>query len=269
MRLVPLPRRHRALWIVAAVLGIAAWGSWLASSGRTFDYGSGATSLAPAATPVPTSTPVTVMPDVAVVASVPLTGMTDPAAEPYPQSSAVSAPGLVVVADRPTGRAGGAGASVVVAAPRSDLAGMTDPLVFAGAVAVVVLSYAPGEHPEARADAVLAVAALPPIGSPQELAADLDRLTPTPALVSSDATVEFAPDSVVPSAWAASRMDQLRLPLGSFAIDVTGTQIVTVPGHDPVSISVTIGVTGACPPALTQCEIDRIFPRTIAQELGS
>lgn len=146
---------------------------------------------------------------------------------------------------------------------------MTDPLVFAGAVADVVLSYAPGEDPEARADAVLAVAALPPIGSPQELAADLDRLAPTPALGSSGATVEFAPDSVTPSAWAASRMDQLRLPLGSFAIDVTGTQIVTVPGHDPVSISVTIGITGACPPALPQCEIDRIFPRTIAQELGS
>jgi hypothetical protein len=266
MRLIPLPRRHRVIWIVAAVLGVSAWGSWMASSGRTFDYGSGATSLAPAATPIPTSTPVTAMPDAAVVASVPLTGMTDPAAGLHPQSSA---PRLVVVADRPTGRAGDAGASVVVAAPRPDLASVEEPLVFAGAVADVVLSYAPGEGPDARADAVLAVAALPPIGSPQELAADLDRLAATPALVSSGATVEFAPDSVAPSAWAASRMEQLRLPLGSFAIDVTGTQIVTVPGHDPVSISVTIGITGACPPALTQCEIDRIFPRTIAQELGS
>lgn len=262
MRLIPLPRRHRALWIVAAVLGISAWGSWLASSGRTFDYGSGATSLAPAATPTPGAS----TPDVAVVASMPSTGMTDLAAEPYPHTSA---PGLVVIADRPTAGAGDDEGSVVVAAPRSDLAGVTDPLVFAGAIADVVLSYAPGEDPEARADAVLAVAALPPIGSPQELAADLDRLAPAPALVSSGATVEFVPDSVAPSAWAASRMDQLRLPLGSFAIDVTGTQIVTVPGHDPVSISVTIGITGACPPALTQCEIDRIFPRTIVQELGS
>lgn len=265
MRLIPLPRRHRALWLIAAVLGVSAWGSWLASTGRTFDYGSGATSLAPAAI----STPAASTPDAAIVASVPSAGMTDPAAGPYPQLSAASAPGLVVIADRPTGRPGDAGASLVVAAPRSDLAGVTDPLVFAGAVADVVLSYGPGEKVVSRADAVLAVAALPPIGSPQELAADLDRLAPAPALVSSGVTVEFAPDSVTPSAWAASRMDQLRLPLGSFAIDVTGSQVVTVPAHDPVSVMVTIGVTGACPPTLTQCEIDRIFPRTIAQELGS
>ncbi|MBN9608875.1 MAG: hypothetical protein J0I11_06095 [Actinobacteria bacterium] len=261
MRIIPFPRRHRALWIAAAVLGVSAWGTWLASSGRTFDYGSGATSLAPAATPTPGAS----TPDVAVVASMPSTGMTDLAAEPYPHTSA---PGLVVIADRPTAGVGDDEGSVVVAAPRSDLAGVTDPLAFAGAVADVVLSFGPEEDP-ARADVVLAVAALPPIGAPQELAADLDRLAPAPALVSSGATVEFAPDLVAPSAWAAPRMDQLRLPLGSFAIDVTGTQIVTVPGHDPVSISVTIGVTGACPPALPQCEIDRIFPRTVAQELGS
>lgn len=265
MRLIPLPRRHRALWVIAAVLGVSAWGSWLASSGRTFDYGSGATSLAPAATP----TPATAMPDAAVVASMPSTGMTDPAAGPRPQSSAASAAGLLVVADRPTSRAGDTGASAVVIAPRSDLAGVTDPLAFARAVANAVLSYGPGEKAVSRADAVLAVAALPPIGSPQELAADLDRLAPAPALASSGATVEFAPDSVAPSAWAASRMDQLRLPLGSFAIDVTGSQRVAVPGHDRVSVPVTIGITGACPPALSQCEIDRIFPRTVAQELGS
>lgn len=265
MRLIPLPRRHRALWIVAAVLGVSAWGSWLASSGRTTDYGGGATSLAPAAISKPAASP----PDVAVVAGVPSAGMTDPGAGPHPQSSTASAPTLVVIADRTTAGAGDDGGSVVVAPSRSALVGMTDSLAFAGAVANAVLSYGPGEDSDARADVVLAVAALPPIGSPQELAADLDRLAPAPALVSSGATVEFAPDSVAPSAWASSRMDQLRLPLGSFAIDVTGTQIVTAPGHDRVSVPVTIGITGACPPALTQCEIDRIFPRTIAQELGS
>jgi hypothetical protein len=30
---------------------------------------------------------------------------------------------------------------------------------------------------------------------------------------------------------------------------------------------VTVGITGTCPPALTQCEIDRIFLRTVQQAL--
>lgn len=115
----------------------------------------------------------------------------------------------------------------------------------------------------------MAVAALPPIGSPAELAADLRRFDPDPVTRFGGGKVTFFADSVEPSPWAAARLDRLGLPAGSFAIDLTGSQLLTLPGHQPVSVSVTVGITGACPPALTQCEIDRIFPRTVAQELGS
>lgn len=146
---------------------------------------------------------------------------------------------------------------------------MTDPLAFARAVARTVLTYAPGTDLAARTNAVMAVAAFPPIGSPTELAADLSGFDPDPQARYGGGTETFVADSISPSPWAAARLDQLGLPAGSFAIDVMGSQLLTLPGHQPVSVSVTLGITGACPPALTQCEVDRIFPRAVAQELGS
>jgi hypothetical protein len=263
MRIVPFPRRHRALWIIAAVVGFAAWGSWLASTGRATDYGSGFAHVPFAATAAASVSPA---PSVPRLVEPP---MTSPAAVPQPAAAPASAE-----AARPGAPAGPStrepsGTAVAGGPVSAGLAGMTDPPAFARAVTDTVLAYPAGQDRTARVDAVMAVAALPPIGSPQELAADLGRLAPAPALTASGATVSFSPDAVIPSAWAASRIEQLRLPPGSFAIDVTGSQVVTVPGHDPVTVPVTIGITGACPPALVQCEIDRIFPRTVAEELGS
>ncbi len=263
MRIFPFPRRHRALWIIAAVLGVSAWGSWLAATGRTIDYGTGFAHF-------PASSVAAPAPDASRVSPAPTTGMTAPAAVLASRAATSAEPELLVI-DPPSRNAGAADPPGIVAGPVSTqptLAGMTDPLVFTRALADLVLSYGAGEEPSARADAVLAVAALPPLGSPSELAADLQRFAPAPTLVASGATVMFTPDSVAVSEWAAARIAQLRLPAGSFAIDVTGNQIVTVPGHAPVSAAVTFGVTGACPPALSQCEVDRIFPRTIGQEFG-
>lgn len=266
MRLIPLPRRHRLLWLIAAVLAVSAWGSWLVSTGRATDYGSGfahvpfSTSAA-----VPVSLPPGV-PDVAELL------MTSPSAGPHPTTAAVKVAGSVSdPAAAPTTsakRTEGAASGVAVSSP-DDLAGMTDPFAFARAVADTVLTFSPGVDLGARADSVMAVAALPPIGSPAELAADLRRFDPDPVTRYGGGKVTFVADSVEPSPWAAARLDRLGLPAGSFAIDVTGSQLLTLHGHQPESVAVTVGITGACPPALTQCEIDRIFPRTVAQELGS
>lgn len=146
---------------------------------------------------------------------------------------------------------------------------MADPLGFAREVADVLLTFSSGRDLGARTDAVMAVAALPPIGSPSELAADLSGFDPDPVVRYDGGTTTFVSDLITPSPWAAARLGRLGLPAGSFAIDVTGSQLVTYPGHQPVSVAVTVGITGACPPALTQCEIDRIFPRSVAAELAS
>jgi hypothetical protein len=142
---------------------------------------------------------------------------------------------------------------------------MTSPAAFARSIAQVLLAYGPDVDFEARRDVVMAVAALPPLGSPDELSSDLFAFTPNP--VGDGGAVTFAPDSVALSLSATARITRLGLPAGSFAIDVAGSQTITMPGQRPVLVSVTMGITGACPPALTQCEIDRIFPRTIRQEL--
>lgn len=264
MRLLPLPRRHRLLWLIAAVLAVSAWGSWLASTGRATDYGDGFAHVpfSPSASVPAARAPG--VPDVAqrLVTSAP--------ASPNPTTAAVSARSTVAPSVRSPSASeamSGAAAPGVAASLPADLAGMTDPLVFARAVAHTVLTFSPGMDLGARTTAVMAVAALPPIGSPSELAADLSGFDPDPVARQGGGTVTFAPDSISPSPWAASRLDQLGLPAGSFAIDVTGNQLVSLPGHQPVSVAVIVGITGACPPALTQCEIDRIFPRTIRQEL--
>lgn len=263
MRIVPFPRRHRALWIIAAVLGISAWGSWLASTGRATDYGSGFAHVPFATT---AAAPVPPAPSVSGLVEPP---MTSPFAAPRPAAAAATAEAAGPDAADESATSIATATVAAGGSQSAGLAGKRDPLVFARAVADAVLAYPAGQDHTARVDRVMAVSALPPIGSPQELAADLDRLAPAPALTASGAAVSFSPNAVTPSVWAASRIEQLRMPAGSFAIDVTGSQVVTVPGHDPVTVPVTIGITGACPPALVQCEIDRIFPRTVAEELGS
>lgn len=261
MRIIPLPRRHRLLWLVVVVLAFSAWGSWLAATGRATDYGASTWlrgSSAPTATPPFAGADATQVsagsagsPEMTTSAPPPAPGMTASPSIPGTRMTTYSSE----LRPEP-------------AAPAA-LSGFTDPIAFAGVVAVLVLSYDPATDLTARTDRVMAVAALPPIGSPAELAADLHRLTQDPVLSYGDATVTFAPDSIQPSQWATARLDELKLPAGSFAIDVTGSQLIALPGQRPVSVSVTVGITGACPPALNQCEIDRIFPRTVAQQLGS
>ncbi len=264
MRLIPFPRRHRALWLIAAVLGVSAWGSWLVATGRSPDYTSGYTVFPATQAAAPVSRPSS-LPDVADLLATPSAAAPDPTAT---AAAGVSTAGRSPARPVASKSAGVAESSVPVSAS-ANLTGMTDPLAFARAVAVMLLTYSPETDLDARAGVVMAVAALPPTGSPTELQADLTRFSPDPVLSYGGATVTFAADAVAPSPWAATRLAELRLPAGSFAIDVTGNQLLTLPGHQPVSVSVTVGITGACPPALVQCEIDRIFPRTVAQELGS
>jgi hypothetical protein len=266
MRLVPLPRRHRVLWLIAAVLAFSAWGSWLAATGRTPDYADGFAHV-PLSTSV--AAPVSRTPGVPDVAEL---LMTSSPAVPRPTAVAArvhsTAAGSPAAPATSAARPGGSAAGVAVSPP-ADLAAMTDPLAFARAVTRTVLTFSQRVDLAARTAAVMAVAALPPIGSPSELAADLTSFDPDPVTRYGGGTITFIPDAITPSPWAAARLDRLGLPAGSFAIDVTGNQLVTYFGHQPVSVAVTVGITGACPPALTQCEIDRIFPRTVAQELGS
>lgn len=139
--------------------------------------------------------------------------------------------------------------------------------MFARRVASVLLSYDTGTDFAARTASVMAVAALPPLGNPAELKSDLTRYTPDPAAVGDGVSVRFAVDRVSVSAWAATRITRLHLPDGSFGIDVVGRQVITQPGTAAVTVSVTLGMTGACPPALAQCELDRVFPQTVRQEL--
>jgi hypothetical protein len=244
MRLLPLPRRHRILWLIAAVLAVSAWGYWLAATGRTPDYGDGkwglgARQLSSSRAPV-----------VATVAEPPMTALAV-------GGDSRSAAGLSISPDA---------LGPAVSSP-AGLAGMTDPVAFARSIAQLLLANGPDTDFADRSDTVMAVAALPPLGSPSELTSDLAALTPKPTAAPAGRTVTFTHDTVEPSSWATAQFERLGLPQGAFAIDVTGTQTINTPGEQPLPVSVTVGVTGACPPALTQCEIDRIFPRTVQQAL--
>ncbi len=233
MAIFVVRRRHRLLYLVLAILAFSTWGLWLAHTGRATDY-SDTAALGAAATAV-TNTPAAVAPaaDSTVLAS---------------RSTAIGASA--------TSRVGSS----------SGLAGIADPAVFARRVAAVLLSYDTGTDFAARTASVMAVAALPPLGNPAELTTDLARYTPKPAAGGGE-SVRFVADRVTVSAWAAARIAQLHLPDGSFGVDVTGRQTITQPGTAAVTVSVTLGITGACPPALAQCELDRVFPQTVRQEL--
>src|SRR5699024_2959292 len=100
------------------------------------------------------------------------------------------------------------------------LTAVEDPIVFARRVARVVLSYDADTDFTARTDRLMTVAALPPIGAPSELAADLAGFTPHGDGAATAGSVVFTADSVVPSAWATGRIERLHLPSGSFAIDL-------------------------------------------------
>jgi hypothetical protein len=254
MRLNPFPRRQRILWLVAIVLRVYACGAWLAATGRTPGYGSQFDSTPaaeePAAHSIDGLMSRVVQHEAAQEGPGPAS-ITGPAPAPVSQSAEIPPAGFT------TGRD----------AVDFGLAGMTDPLTFASAVADTVFTSRANVAFGVRVEAVMAVAALPPLGSPTDLHADLLAFAPDAGLGSSGAAISFSADSVAVSPWGSARISQLHLPVGAFAIDVTGHQLIDVPGHDPVSVTVTVGMTGACPPALMQCELDRIFPRTVAAEL--
>ena len=164
-------------------------------------------------------------------------------------------------------------AQSVTAVDVSRLAGQTDPLVFARRLAVLVLSYDGWTDFDGRVSGVLWLAAPDPLGDAARLVSDLARYTPTGPVVAElrrvGERVVFTPDQVRVSAWAAARISALKLPTGSFGVDVTGHQTITAPGAAPVAVSLQVGMTLACPPATGQCEIDRIYPGPLEQELGS
>ena len=237
MAMFVVRRRHRLLYLVLAILAFSTWGLWLAHTGRATDYSD----------TVPVDAPAR------AARAVPRTpGAATPAAPSIVPASA-SAP-VRASATSPAGSS-------------STLAGISTPTVFARRVASLLLSYDTGTDFAARTASVMAVAALPPLGNPAELKEDLTRYTPDPSSAGDGVSVRFAVDRVSVSAWAATRIARLHLPTGSFAVDVTGRQIIDRPGTAAVTVSVTLGMTGACPPALAQCELDRVFPQTVRQEL--
>ena len=234
MAMFVVRRRHRLLYLVLAILAFSTWGLWLAHTGRATDYSD------------------TVPVDAAARA------VTNPSADAASADiSTVFASASAPVRASATSSAGSS----------STLAGISTPTVFARRVASLLLSYDAGTDFATRTASVMAVAALPPLGNPAELKEDLTRYTPNPAVAGDGVSVRVAVDRVSVSAWAATRIARLHLPTGSFAVDVTGRQIITQPGTAPVTVSVTLGMTGACPPALAQCELDRVFPQTVRQEL--
>jgi hypothetical protein len=234
MAMFVVRRRHRLLYLVLAILAFSTWGLWLGHTGRATDY----------------SDTVPVDADARGVTNAPAAAA----------SAAIST--VFASASAP------AGAAVTSpAGSSSTLAGISTPTVFARRVASLLLSYDAGTDFAARTGSVMAVAALPPLGNPTELKSDLTRLMPDPSSAGDGVSVRFAVDRVSVSAWAATRIARLHLPDGSFAVDVTGRQIIDRPGTAAVTVTVTLGMTGACPPALAQCELDRVFPQTVRQEL--
>lgn len=242
MALFIVHRRHRLLILVVIVLGVAAWGSWLAATGRTTSYGDGAALPAgpliatPAAAAPAGGAHGPVVPSTAAPSSpAPKTGMTTP--------STVHDP---------------------AALPAVSLTGVTDPKVFAERIARLVFAYRPDTDFEARDAQVMAVAALPPLGDPTALASDLAKFTPDTATHTAAPTtpVSFRLDGASTSQWIATQAGRLHLPDGTFGVDVTGSQTITGPAG-ATEIPVLLGVLGVCPPATVQCEIDRIFPQAV------
>lgn len=151
--------------------------------------------------------------------------------------------------------------------------GQTNHLVFAGLVAEALFSYDEKTDFAGRNDDLLSAAAPAPMGDPAGLTDDLTRYTPVGATLASirdlHTSVTFTPTQVSVSEWARRKLDAIDARTGVYGVDVTGRQTILSAGGAPISVSVQLGVTVACPPATGFCTIDRIFPQHLQEALGT
>lgn len=147
--------------------------------------------------------------------------------------------------------------------------GQTNQLVFAQKVADALFSYGPATDFQARNADVMEVALAAPLGDSPGLTTDLQRYTPTGAALSqirsSGTTATFKVQTVAISQWAARKLQDMGAQSGTYGIDVVGEQIITARGTTPVSLSVSMGLTVACAPAVDFCGLDRIQAALLGQ----
>ena len=151
--------------------------------------------------------------------------------------------------------------------------GMTNHLDFTRAVAGVLLAYdSSTDFPTRNAD-LLRAAAPPPYGDPTGLTDDLIRFTPSGAALESlhaagsEVTVELS--EVTVSGWAERRLDEIGVSAGVHGVDVTGVQTITTRDTPPVSIPVELGVIVVCPPTVSFCTLERIYPQHLQNALAA
>lgn len=147
--------------------------------------------------------------------------------------------------------------------------GQTNQLVFAQKVATALFSYRPATDFQVRNADVMEVALPPPLGDSAGLTTDLQRYTPTGAALSqirtSSTTATFKVQTVSISQWAAQKLQDIGAQSGTYGIDVVGVQTITTKGSAPVSLSVSMGLTVACAPAVSFCGLDRIQATLLGQ----
>ena len=152
----------------------------------------------------------------------------------------------------------------------SELVGrQTNYLTFAERVASALFSYSPTTDFQARNADLMELALPVPLGDSAGLQTDLARYTPTGAALAairSQATVAtFKAQTVSVSQWAAKRLQDIGAQSGTYGIDVVGVQTITTKGQSPVMLSVSMGLTVACAPAVTFCGLDRVQAALLGQ----
>jgi len=147
--------------------------------------------------------------------------------------------------------------------------GQTNQLVFAEKVSTAMLSYGPATDFQARNADVMEVALPSPLGDSAGLTTDLQRYTPTGTALSqirsAATTATFRVQTVSISQWAAQKLQDIGAQSGTYGIDVVGVQIITARASAPVSLSVSMGLTVACAPAVSFCGLDRIQATLLGQ----
>lgn len=147
--------------------------------------------------------------------------------------------------------------------------GQTNQLVFAEKVATALFSYGPATDFPARNADVMEVALAAPLGDSAGLTTDLQRYTPTGGALSqirsSGTSATFKVQTVSISQWAAQKLQDIGAQSGTYGIDVVGVQTITARGSAPVSLSVSMGLTVACAPAVSFCGLDRIQAALLGQ----
>ncbi len=147
--------------------------------------------------------------------------------------------------------------------------GQTNQLVFAEKVASALFSYTPATDFQVRNSDVMEVALPSPLGDSAGLTTDLQRYTPMGAALrqirSSGTTATFKVQTVSISQWAAQKLQDIGAQSGTYGIDVIGVQTIRARGSAPASLSVSMGLTVACAPAVSVCGLDRIQAALLGQ----